>query len=132
MGTGIKSEVAANFGFNPLLVFFSKRFGCNRSCCLSVQQEYSLLATQTLIGKASINTAIRATVTSFLFLDKPDTSSSGPGCLNIDMKTMRNAMITNSVPMISKSGPCHVTTVKHGGRQQVKHGDNHSCPSSPE
>ena len=55
-------------------------------------------ATQTLIGNANMKTAIMATVNSFLLLDKPDTSSSGPGCLNIDMKTIRNAITMNSVP----------------------------------
>jgi hypothetical protein len=54
------------------------------------------------MGKANIKTATRATVNSFLFLDKLDTSSKGPGCLNIDMKTIRNAMIMNSVPANSK------------------------------
>lgn len=54
------------------------------------------------MGKASIKTATRTTVNSFLFLDKLDTSSNGPGCLNIDMKTIRNAMNMNSVPAKSK------------------------------
>ena len=54
------------------------------------------------MGKASIKTAAITTVNSFLFLDKLDTSSNGPGCLNIDMKTIRNAITMNSVPDKSK------------------------------
>ena len=49
-----------------------------------------------------MKTATRRTVVNFLFLDKLDTSSSGPGCLNIAMKTIRNAMMKNSVPVKSK------------------------------
>jgi hypothetical protein len=57
---------------------------------------------QTLMGNANMKTATKATVNSFLFLDKLETSSSGPGCLNMDMKTITNAIIKNSVPVKSK------------------------------
>jgi hypothetical protein len=55
-----------------------------------------------LTGKARIKTATKAMVNSFLFLDNPDTSSNGPGCLNIDMKTIRNAMTMKVVPERNK------------------------------
>ena len=50
------------------------------------------------MGKDNAKTTINAIAISFLFRDKPETSSSGPGCLNMDMKTIRNAMKRNSVP----------------------------------
>lgn len=60
------------------------------------------IADHALIGNASIKNAIKAIAKSFRFVDKPDTSSNGPGCLNIDMKTTKNAMNMNSVPERSK------------------------------
>ena len=61
-------------------------------------QEKITVRCQTLTGNASMKTPTKATVNNFLLLDKLDTSSKGPGCLNIVMKIIRNAIITNSAP----------------------------------
>lgn len=56
------------------------------------------IVAQILTGKVNIKTPTKATMSNFLLLDKLDTSSKGPGCFNIPMKIIRNAITTNSVP----------------------------------
>ncbi|MEM3641521.1 MAG: hypothetical protein QXH37_06345 [Candidatus Bathyarchaeia archaeon] len=89
----------------PLIVVPPLIFGCflklygiaifNKCCRSHVQHNYTKgynQKNQTIGNEHKTKITTKTIVKSFLPKDKPETSSKGPGCLNMDMKNTKNAI----------------------------------------